>query len=125
MYQHLFDYFNDHPHKQLFFINDLIIDLKLSEPILRKQLLSLTTKFPSIGTYNRNTGWLMLSDIYHPLKKNRKAFLSKEYYIPMVLFVFSILTQWFIVSFIVLLFALGLVMNEVYDNLCYLKDFKL
>ena len=125
-YQHLLDYFSKYPQKKQFFINDLVIDLKLSEPILSKQLLQLTSKYPAIGSYNRNSGWFIRSNEYYPfkLKKNYLLF-KKDFLIVVLIFFFSILINWSIVTFIATLFALGLVMNEVFDNMNYLKDFKL
>ena len=119
----LFDYFNKNPNKQLFFINDMVLDLKLPEPILSKQLLSLTNKYPIIGSYNRNTGWFIRSEIYHPIKKIKHIDKS---YLAMVLALIPVLL---LNSYILLLFyfltGLGLIMNEVFDNMCYLKDYKL
>lgn len=122
---HLLEYFRNHPQKKLFFINDLIIDLKLPEPILSKQLLKLTTNYPAIGTYNRNTGWFLRSDLYYPLKKKKLHWFSKEFYILSSLFILSILTNWLLLTFFITLLAMGLVMNEVFDNMSYLKEYKL
>ena len=89
MYQHLLDYFNKYPEKKLFFINNLVIDLNLSEPILSKQLTNLTTKYPSIGFYNRNTGWFIKSSDYFPLKtKNKYFLLNKTHGTLLILFIF-------------------------------------
>ena len=122
MYQILLDYFNNHPKKQLFFINDMILDLRLPEPILSKQLLSLTKKYPVIGTYNRNTGWFNRSEIYHPLKK--KMDIDKSHLAMIITFIPVLLLNSFFLLFIYVLIVLGLIMNEVFDNMCYLKDYK-
>lgn len=131
MNEYLLEYLHNHPKKHLFFINDIISDLnsklnlKLTEPVLRKQLLSLTSKYPSIGSYNHNTGWLILSELYRPLKKPKTKFLSKNYFALLFILFFSLLTNWLFLTFLVILFALGLIMNEIFDNLSYLKDYKL
>lgn len=124
-YDFLLNYFNDHPEKQLFFINDLVRDLKLSEPILSKRLLNLTEKYPAIGTYNRNTGWFHRSDLYHPLNSKKILSISNEWKGILGLIVLSFLINSAILFFFSLLLIIGLCMNEVFDNMSYLKDYKL
>ena len=100
----------------------MILDLRLPEPILSKQLLSLTKKYPVIGTYNRNTGWFNRSEIYHPLKK--KMDIDKSHLAMIITFIPVLLLNSFFLLFIYVLIVLGLIMNEVFDNMCYLKDYK-
>lgn len=61
-YQQLHGYFSKNPYKQMFFINDLVSELKLSEPILSKQLLYLTDKYLTIDSYNRTVGCFIRSN---------------------------------------------------------------
>ena len=124
-YDFLLDYFNQHPEKELFFINDLVLDLKLSEPILSKKLLNLIEKYPSIGTYNRNTGWFQRSNLYYPLKTKKKTSISWEMKGIFVLIFLSFLINSSILLLISLFLILGLYMNEIFDKMSYLKDYKL
>ena len=123
MYEELLEYFNNHPNKQLFFINDIISELQVPEPIISKQLLSLTNKYPAIGTYNRNTGWFIRSEIYHPLKKIKH--IDKSYLAMVLALIPVLLLNSYIILMFYFLIGLGLLMNEVFDNMCYLKDYKL
>ena len=124
-YQFLLDYFSNHTEKNLFFINDMIIDLQLSEPVLSQQLLCLTRKYSEIGTYNRNTGWFLRSEKYFPLLKKKKSKGLRREYILISLFLLSLLINWLILSLIITLFGLGLIMNKIFDDMSYLKDYKL
>ena len=124
-YDFLLDYFNQHPEKRFFFINDLVLDLKVSEPILSKKLLNLTEKYPSIGTYNRTTGWFQKSELYFPLKTKKKNSISLEMRGIFVLIILSFLINSSLLLLVSLFLILGLYMNEIFDKMSYLKEYKL
>ena len=52
----LFTYFNKLSKKSNFFINNLVSDLNIPEPILSKKIEKLIMEHPNIGSYNRKTG---------------------------------------------------------------------
>ena len=126
MYNHLFNYFNKDPNKQWYFINNMVIDLKIPEPILAKQLIELTNKFISYGTFNRSTGWFKKN---YFIKSKEKLDKGRWSVVVLGCLVIFIAPYFYFFSLylgtLLVFFGSMITMNEVFDRMNYLKDFKL
>ena len=70
MINQLIDYFIKDKN-QYFFINDLVIHFKTSEPVLVKELEMISKNYPSIGYYNKTTGWFTRSLTNQSMRNER------------------------------------------------------
>ena len=104
----------------------MVLDLNIPEPILSKQLIELSNRFLSYGSFNRSTGFFRKNYFLKSKKRNedgRWSVVALGCFILIIAPYFSVLSFYLAVIFIFL--GIMIVMNEVFDRMNYLRDFKL
>lgn len=126
-------YFSKYPHKQWFYINNIVIDLSLPQSFVSKELEKISRDYPQIGYYNRDTGWFKRKSGF-----KRKRARSWTYWIYLIVSIISILLfpyyytpniyanpLFMLIAFFLIMIVLMFLFHEAFDKRAYLKDYKL
>lgn len=133
MYELFLAYFNKFPHKEWFYINNIMLDLRLPQSFVSRELERISQNYPHIGYYNSSTGWFKRKSGF---KRQRKRPLTYWVYLILSILVLILLPFYYtpalyanplftIIGFFLIMAFLMILLHEVFDKRAYLKDYKL
>ena len=133
MYELFLAYFNQYPHKQWFFINNIIVDLKLPLVYVSKELEQLSKDYPHLGYYNPDTGWFKRLTGF---KRKKTSKILDRFYLIGSFLVIAFFPFYYtpvlygnsffmLFGFVLFMIVTMILFHEIFDKRSYLKDYKL